>query len=82
MSDSNKSSEFFINEILLLKKENEELKKKLSVYEKKEQEQNQKTIEIKESKPQMNSYEKQQMQLDSLIRHIARKQGFGDNYRS
>ena len=87
MNDSNKSIEFFIDEINLLRKENEELKKKLSVYEKKEKETIKNSDSItqqwiqKNKKPQITSYEKQQMQLESIrMQNIVRRQRFRDNY--
>ena len=87
MSDTNKSTEFFINEINLLRKENEELKKKLSVYEKKKQEEaikNANTLTVKwqtKNKPKMTLYEKRQMQLQAINRqNIVHRQTFRDNY--
>ena len=87
MSDSNKSLEVLINEINVLRKENEELKKKLSVYEKKEQEEAIKNTNAltakwkKKYKPQMSSYEKQQMHLQAInTQNVVRRQRFRDNY--
>ena len=89
MTDTNKSIEFFINEINLLTKENEELKKKLSTYEKEQKEKEgiknsdsitQQWIQ-KNKKIPLTSYEKQQMQLESIrMQNIVRRQRFRDNY--
>lgn len=85
MSEANKSIEFFINEISLLRKENEELKKKLSVYEKKEAIKNSEVLTTKwinkNKTPDLSTYEKQQMQLESIrMQNIVRRQRFRDNY--